>query len=277
MLCRHFFSALFLLLVCCILLFSANAARAQGSGGLGGDTLWVHANLGQPGGDGGGAGSNEGIALRYRRIGEVTDCIPVEGNADYGPWYGSMGNPVLAEVVLVDRSTNLVIGDAGIACLTPEDLVAIPTPGEVLEELRKGRLPHPTIETSPQLHGLTGLENYFWYSGGGTPSGCTVSETVLLSLRGFSISATAVAVSYEWGTGDGRFYSTNCAGTPNRPAVIHTYQQKNDSYHLTLRMTWTGTYEWNGYGDSGSGTLGSVTLEGSRDYPVAEVRSVLRG
>jgi hypothetical protein len=160
--------------------------------------------------------------------------------------------------------------------------VQIPTPAEVLDALRVRAIPLPEISRSPAVKGLTGLESRFWYEGPNSPGvscsaqRCTV--TVPLQLRGFSIEAVAIANQYAWSTGDGGSYVTGVPGSRSNPAVRHVYQQKSglrSPYRLSLVMTWAGTYNWEGYGDSGGGTVGPVDVAGSTTYQVIEVRGVL--
>ena len=154
--------------------------------------------------------------------------------------------------------------------------------------MRIKAIPIPRIERSPAVKGLTGLESRFWYAGPNNldPDGHGVScsaqrcmVSVGLDIRGFSIEAIAIANQYVWSLGDGSVaITTGVPGSASQPAVRYTYQQKSPSgnpYRLSLVMTWAGTYNWEGYGDSGGGTVGPVDVEGTTSYPVIEVRGVL--
>jgi hypothetical protein len=248
-------------------------AESEPGGGLSQSQLWVHARLGQPSGRGSGGGPRSGWALRYERIQEnATDCIvvPLAGSAALRPWFGQDGNPVVVRVVQVDRRTGAELGLLGSGCLNPQDIVQIPTRGEVIQALEQEGIPQPRVTVSPTSRGLTGLETWLWFD---TPGHLAVN----LSLRGFTVQATADA-TYHWSTGDGGGYETGTGGSPQNPAVRHVYGSKSpgSGYNVTLDMIWEGEYNWFGFGDAGTGQLGPVTRSGTRSYPVHEVRSVLQ-
>jgi len=247
-------------------------ARAESEpGGLSPGALWVHARLGQPAGSGSGGGPRTGWALRYEKLGDVRDCIvvPLGATAATRPWFGADGNPVAVRIVIVDRQTGAEIGLPGSGCLSPGDLVQIPTQGEILDALRSRGIPVPIASLSPGTRGLTGLQTWFWFDGPG-------QADVGVSIRGFSVAAQAKATTYHWSTGDGGSYLTGEKGADRAPAATHIYDRKG-SYAVSLDMTWVGGYTWSGFGDAGAGDLGPVTLEGApQPYPVNEVRSVLQ-
>jgi len=250
---------------------SAPAWAEVGPGGLTPGALWVHARLGQPAGSGSGGGPRSGWALRYERLGNVQGCVvvPLGASGAIRPWFGNDGDPVAVRVVIVDRASGAEIGLPGSGCVRPQDLVRIPTTGEVLDALRSQGIPAPVVSLSPGPRGLTGLETWYWFAGAGRVG-------VGLNLRGFTVEARAKATTYHWSTGDGGSYLTGGKGTATAPAARHVYGRKG-SYPVILDMTWAGGYTWSGFGDAGSGTLGPVTVTGApRTYPVNEVRSVLQ-
>jgi len=263
-----------------VLLFPApSAAQTSGGGGASGSKFWVHARLGQPSSLGGeGSGSATGWSLRYERAGTESCLGAVNGTGDpsLDPWFGVGGDAAVdtqqVTVWRVNRQNSSDRTFLGIGCVNPSDIVPIPTEGEVLELLRSEGLPSPQIVADPEEKGLTGLETRFWYPGSGEEA---IEPTHLRDC--FFVAAQAQAVEYRWFTGDENIYTTSSPGSSSAPAVKHIYQRKRNPYKLTLEMDWMVEYSWSGCGDSGSGTVGPLTLEGSRDYPVAEVRSVLRG
>jgi hypothetical protein len=256
-----------------MLLTVPTQAAAEPSGGISPTQLWVNARLGQPTGSGSGRGPRSGWALRYERIQEnAIGCVvvPLAGSTALRPWFGQDGNPVVVRVVQVDRRTGAEVGLPGSGCLNPQDLVQIPSQGEVLQALEQQGIPQPIVTTSPANHGLTGLETWYWFD---TPAHLQVG----LNLRGFTVGATADA-NFHWSTGDGGVYETGLGGSERNPAVRHIYNSKSSGtgYSVTLDMIWAGEYNWFGFGDAGAGQLGPVTRSGTRSYPVNEVRSVLQ-
>ena len=252
-------------------------AEGDGSGGISSDSLWVNASLGQP--DGGGArtgGLPTGRALRYVRLGNQQPCLTEVFGAPPGiqPWFGTGGDPKLStekvEVLSVSRQNPSDRIRLGLGCVNPAVLVQVPTVGEILSIFRSQHIPRPVVGVSPGQRGLTGLQTWFWYPGSGDVS-------VGFGIRGFAITASARATSYRWSTGDGVVLRSGRAGSPAAPAARHTYRTKSSGYPVSLSMVWAGTYAWSGFGDSGSGPLGPVTVTGDiHPYPVAEVRSVLQ-
>jgi hypothetical protein len=150
------------------------------------------------------------------------------------------------------------------------ELVQVPTAEEILNIFRSQYIPKPVVRLSPGQAGLTGLETWYWYSGGSNVS-------VGFGAGGFAITAQATATDFRWSTGDGVVLRSSKPGRPGAPAASHVYRTKNAGYPVSLSMIWTGRYTWSGFGDSGSGPLGPVTVTGeTHPYPVAEVRSVLQ-
>jgi hypothetical protein len=276
--CSVAISVLMMLLV----LTQASSVFAEGEPGGGGirpGELWVNARLGQPGGNrgGGGGGQPTGKALRYVYVADQRPCSAVRFVTPPGlePWLGVGGDPnvntSVVRALLVDRATNAVLQEYGLACLNPNDIVLVPTPAEILNAVRAANIPVPQVELSPSARGITGLETWYWFD---TPNHVEVD----LNLRGFTVRATADA-TFHWSTGDGQSYSTGKGGSEANPAVRHIYNERSESgkgYSVTLDMVWQGAYNWSGYGDAGSGNLGPVTMSGTRSYPVNEVRSVLQ-
>jgi hypothetical protein len=241
-------------------------------GGLSGNSLWVHARLGQPRRNSASGGPRTGWALRYIMGDPANLCIvsprnPADAN---NPWFGNDANSVPVEVLLVNRANSSQVQFQGEGCLEPGDLVQTPTAPEVMEALDLERIQKPHVDSSPGARGITGMESWFW-----TPT--DGNAQVDINLRGFTVRASARA-RYHWSTGDDETYETGSGGTPQNPAVRHVYNSKSPSsgYTVTLDMIWEGEYNWFGFGDAGAGQLGPVTRSGTRSYPVNEVRSVLQ-
>jgi hypothetical protein len=174
------------------------------------------------------------------------------------------------EVVSVDRQDPTDQIPLGLGCVNPGELVQVPTAEEILSIFRSQYIPRPVVRLSPGQRGLTGLATWYWYSGGADVS-------VGFGARGFAITASATATNFRWSTGDGSVLTSPTPGSPTAPAAQHVYRTKSAGYPVSLSMVWTGRYTWSGFGDSGSGPLGPVTVTGEiHPYPVAEVRSVLQ-
>lgn len=158
----------------------------------------------------------------------------------------------------------------GLGCVNPGELVQVPTTEEILSIFRSQYIPKPIVRLSPGQRGLTGLQTWYWYSG-------SANVSVGFGSRGFAITASAAAANFRWSTGDGSVLTSPRPGSAATPAAQHVYRTKSPGYPVSLSMVWTGRYTWSGFGDSGSGPLGPVTVTGAtHPYPVAEVRSVLQ-
>jgi hypothetical protein len=254
----------------------ARAEAGPGESGISSQKLWVNAALGQP--DHGGSGSARiptGRALRYVRLGARTPCLAEAFRAPPGiqPWFGAGGDPKLntekVEVLSVNRQNPNEQVRLGLGCVNPAVLVRVPTAGEILSIFRSQYLPRPVVRLSPGQRGLTGPATWYWSSGGADVS-------VGFGVNGFAITASASATNFRWSTGDGTVLTSGRPGSPAAPAAQHVYRTKSAGYPVSLSMVWTGRYTWSGFGDSGSGPLGPVTVTGETyPHPVAEVRSVL--
>jgi hypothetical protein len=255
---------------------NARAQQAPGESGIDAHQLWINARLGQPNGGGGATGAPvTGRAIRYIRLGPLAGCTPlIFASNGVDQWFGSGGNPTVnterVEVVSVNRQNPSDQVPLGLGCVNPVELVQVPTVGEILSVFRSQHIPTPVVGVSPGERGLTGLQTWFWYPGG-------AEVAVGFGIRGFAITASARATTFRWSTGDGLVLQSGRAGSPDAPSAVHTYRTKSSGYPVSLSMVWAGTYSWSGFGDSGSGSLGPVTVTGDiHPYPVAEVRSVLQ-
>ncbi|MGC8626243.1 MAG: PKD domain-containing protein [Acidimicrobiales bacterium] len=141
-----------------------------------------------------------------------------------------------------------------------------PPPEQVWREVP---LPTPVVNVNPSVAGITQLPSWFWVSG----TGGTVSVTAYLD--GWTVTASATAVSYEWHFGDGASTDSGSAGDEEHPSAVHTYQQMG-TYYVALTVEYEGSYTVSGYGVRTSGSLGSYhAAEVTQAYTVQEVRSVL--
>lgn len=142
-----------------------------------------------------------------------------------------------------------------------------PTPPSAAEVRDAVGIPDPTIGTNPQRKTLAGLRTDFWYTG-------PTERTVTVTLNGFTVTASARAVSYRWEFGDGAETTTTEPGTPERPAAAHAYQHRGTKT-VTLTVTWSGTFTFTGPGNvAGGGDLGAEAFTSSRELPVEEIQPV---
>jgi hypothetical protein len=255
-----------------------HAESRPAGGGISPDQLWVNAKLGQPSNavSRQGKGQPTGRAIRYIRLGRQAACTPITFAVPVGiqPWFGVGGDPKIetesVEVVSVNRQDPADQVALGFGCVNANVLVQVPTAEEILNIFRSQYIPKPVVRLSPGQGGLTGLETWYWYSG-------AANVSVGFGAGGFAITAEASAANFRWSTGDGSVLASSKPGSPGAPAASHVYRTKNAGYPVSLSMVWTGRYTWSGFGDSGSGPLGPVTVTGeTHPYPVAEVRSVLQ-
>ena len=172
---------------------------------------------------------------------------------EYGPNGKPIGNPVV--VCPPD-------GTASAAAPPPPP----PSPAEVWTQVP---LPPAALSVNPARVGLTQLPSWFWVTGAGFP------VTVTVVVGGYSVTTTAIPVSYEWSFGDGATATSGSAGSPGSPSVTHTYHFKG-TYIVNLSIAYTGTYFYSGPGGTGTAALGEyVQPAASSPYVVQEVRSVL--
>lgn len=166
------------------------------------------------------------------------------------------GAVVSEEIVCVPRDP------AGSSAPTPPAAPAAPT----IEEIwRAVALPAPQVATDPATRGITGLETRFWID---TAPTATVSAT----LDGYTIIGTATVVGYRIDPGDAAPVVASHPGTPDAPALRHTYETKG-AYTLTATTTWRAeaTMTGPGIGVPQPVDLGVASLTTTRTYPVNEV------
>jgi hypothetical protein len=129
------------------------------------------------------------------------------------------------------------------------------------------QMPRATVTTSPYVQGLVGLENWFWYDG---PD----QVQVTVGLGGWTATATARPVYFEWALGTGESVGADHAGSEASPAQAHIYSRQGN-YDLALTVTWEAEFTVSGYGIAIPSVLGSVDIDGPvRPYDVIEIEAV---
>lgn len=134
--------------------------------------------------------------------------------------------------------------------------------------LAAANLPTTSVPTSPEVTGLVGMENWFWYEG-------PTTLTVNVELDGWTGTAVARAVEWHWDFGDGASASSTTPGSPDDPAVTHTYtvQGTND---IVLTVTWEADFTFTGFGAAVQTGLGTIDFpSGTRSYVVEEREAVV--
>jgi hypothetical protein len=144
-----------------------------------------------------------------------------------------------------------------------------PTIGEIWDAVA---LSPPQIGVSPGDEGVTGLETRLWAANPRTDVGVSVT------LDGFTVTGTAHLVGYRFDFGDGDATTTSTAGSAAVPAARHVYETKG-AYALRIAALWRGQFEMTGPGIATPVPvdLRTAQLTTTRNYRVAEIRSVLRG
>lgn len=166
------------------------------------------------------------------------------------------GAVVSEEIVCVPRDP------AGSSAPTPPAAPAAPT----IEEIwRSVALPPPRIATDPATRGITGLETRYWIE-------TTPTATVSATLDGYTITGTATIVAYRIDPGDTPPHTAAHPGTPDTPALRHTYETKG-TYTLTATTTWRAeaTMTGPGIGTPQPVDLGVASLTTTRTYQVNEI------
>ena len=213
------------------------------------------------------------LGMRPLRPGELPSfrCIVA---ATAGP-----GTPYLERRIRVSTGE---IAEQRIVCRPlPEQREPEPAPVRLprnavnQEELwQKIPLPEPAWGLNPGENGLAGLATWLWDPRGGA------SVTASVDLGGFTATATARPVRYEWkmwAASDGPNSNPSpvvvatVPGTEVEPAATYTYETKGD-FSVTQTVTWAGTYSFTGPGVNDIVDLGTTTTTASMTYHVVEAR-----
>ena len=126
------------------------------------------------------------------------------------------------------------------------------------------------IEVDPGGLGLTGLSSWFWLS---NPT--TRLPTLVVSIRGYSVTASAAITSYTWIFGDGDSATSYSPGSESQPAASYTYQTKG-LYQVSVIAHYVGSYTFAGHGlTPKTAPLNVDVTMGTMSYGVQEARSVL--
>jgi len=201
-------------------------------------------------------------------------------NAPFDPNGGTVPWGWRYTVYKRDRATGALVGEPEEICVPLTDPTAtkpppapeLPQPPTLGEIWNAAALPRPEIAMSPDARGITGLETRMWAA---NPER---DVAVSVNLRGFTVTGTAHLVGYSFDFGEGSPVDAPAGGSVDAPAARHTYETKG-SYQIRVAALWRGEFEMTGPAitDPVPVDLRTAQLTSTRDYPVAEIRSVLTG
>jgi hypothetical protein len=201
-------------------------------------------------------------------------------NAPFDPNGGAVPWGWRYTVYKRDRATGALVGEPEEICVpltdpaatTPPPAPELPQPPTLGEIWNAAALPRPEIAMSPDPRGITGLETRMWAA---NPER---DVAVSVNLRGFTVTGTAHLVGYSFDFGEGPAVEAQAGGNADAPAARHTYETKG-GYRIRVAALWRGEFEMTGPAitDPVPVDLRTAQLTSTRDYPVAEIRSVLTG
>ena len=149
-----------------------------------------------------------------------------------------------------------------------------PSRAQIERALAEAPWPASTTGLDPYVDGLTGLETRVW-------STTLPAQPISVGVGNSTVVGTAVPVLYRWHMGDGTSVTAAHPGSAQSPAATHVYETKGD-YEVVLEIEWQADVEVVTQLPGGGvlrfrqdPPLAPVTIAGSRDYPVVEVRSIL--
>jgi hypothetical protein len=184
-------------------------------------------------------------------------------------------NGWLFSVVAYERATDRELGPVGTLCAPFEPGGGIPTPPTLPEPPSiamiwdAAGLPAPHVAASPRRRGVTGLESWFWTS---APAPVAVG----VDLAGFRISGTAVPIEHRFYADDDGWSRRATSGSPNAPAVVRTFERTKTA-RIGVATVWRGDVTMQAPGLAPvDADLGFAIVRTGVDYPVDEIRSVLR-
>jgi len=121
-------------------------------------------------------------------------------------------------------------------------------------------LPAGDINFAPQQAALVNVPVYFWTQ---TPTRFTALVSILDVVVYVNLTPT-----FTWSFGDNGFFVTTTQGAPFPIGPItHTYKNSND-YQVNLKVTWRGTWSFNGVTTPVSGN--AITQSITRSLPVVK-------
>ena len=156
------------------------------------------------------------------------------------------------------------------------------------------RMADASVDTSPSVAGLTGLETWTWFGGDPTVQPFQLVWTDPATAFTWTLEAWAWTGELSWDFGDGEVHvesadglvaAVAAAGTQADPAAAHTYRTTSTDagfgggYPFAFSATWVGEYRWSSDGGlSWSPTvpmIGSFNDTATVDYEVLQIRSTL--
>jgi hypothetical protein len=223
---------------------------------------------------------------------KVTRNYDVGGNSTVGPiplgCFGPNGERGVRYIdTVTDTRTGAIVSQTG-GCeypgspapgggTTPAPPPPPPTPDEIWAATP---VPLPAFGLNPSINGLTGLKTWLWDSSGGAP------VTASAAVRGYTSTATASPVHYEWRmwqSGDTPNVNpdpvvvSDSPGSESQPAATYMYESHGD-FTITITVTWAGTYTYTGSGvGPTTNNLGTITRTATHRYHVDSIRGARVG
>ncbi|UCG40546.1 MAG: hypothetical protein JSV07_08875 [Acidimicrobiia bacterium] len=154
-------------------------------------------------------------------------------------------------------------------------------------------LPSPSVQTSPEFEGVTGLESWFWFDGSTTVGPVAVSWTDPSVGTTFALEGRAWVGSVRWevepgvdrwATSVGYADTSGVLGSMDEPTVRYRYEVSSadagfdDGYPIAMTLAWEGEWRWRERGGPWQPWRPMATTVGItsvRSYPVLEVVGVL--
>ena len=143
---------------------------------------------------------------------------------------------------------------------------------EVAGAKKEETIPVPVVGISPRAEGLTGLITGLWHEG-------PTERSASINVAGETMTVTYRPTRFTWTMGDGSAPITRtppeAPGSEADWAAEHTYEKKGD-FTIELEVVWEGSYTRTPPGGAPETvSVPSITVTGSLDYHVIEVRSGL--
>jgi hypothetical protein len=200
------------------------------------------------------------VAMGFGNPGDPAPCIV--GTTQLDP----TGQGQLYWLEATSNDTGALVEER-FQCVAPGE-PAVPPPLPSRAEIWQATpVPQPVIHVSPHIDGLVGLDTWLW--GDEHPA-----VTIGLSLRGWSVTGTAVPSEWVFETSDGGYYSADNPGSEDFPVGNHLFS-RHGTYGISHTVSWDGGFTVSGYGFSFEVDGLARSFSAERDYDVIEIEAVI--
>lgn len=195
---------------------------------------------------------------------------PDQAGPDAAAWPGRLGQ------FTIRNAAGFIVVFSVTCYASPEDVLAWlpPTRGEIESALESAPWPESRTGVDPTVEGLTGLETWLW-------SQTVDAQPISVTVGNATVIGTAAPSQYRWAMGDGATATSSTPGSQQSPATRYVYETKG-VYTIVLEIAWQADVEIITMLPDGTELrfrqdppLAPVTVAGSLDYRVVEVRSIL--